>query len=49
MCCCQPTDGLVVSKIKQKYFFCTNSHFLSGLTTAQVLYEFGIKQALNLQ
>jgi hypothetical protein len=37
MCCRQPTVGLVVSKIKQNIFFYTNSHFLSGLTTAQAV------------
>jgi hypothetical protein len=29
--------GLGCFKTKTKYFFCTNSHFLSGLTTAQAI------------
>jgi hypothetical protein len=29
--------GLGCFKNKTKYFFCTNSHFLSGLTTAQAV------------
>jgi hypothetical protein len=29
--------GLGCFKNKAKFFFCTNSHFLSGLTTAQVV------------
>jgi hypothetical protein len=29
--------GLGCFKNTTKYFFCTNSHFLSGLTTAQVV------------
>jgi hypothetical protein len=37
MCSRQPTVGVVVSKIKQNNFFCTNSHFLSGLTTPQAV------------
>jgi hypothetical protein len=36
-CGCQPTVGLVITEIKDNVFLCTNSQFLGGLMTIQVV------------
>jgi hypothetical protein len=37
MCSRQPSVGLALFKNKTNYFLCTNSHFYSGLMTAQAV------------